>query len=200
MDIGFLGDDAAFAELSASAGEQRWVRLNGGIESNNELDAVIVAQDGMPAAFAQISVPVFWGNVVSTLKQNQYPKHVLRFNAWPGFLQRNVWEIAGAESDESKAVLTGINKEAIFVKDEPGLVSARILSMIINEAFFALGDDISSKAEIDTAMKLGTNYPMGPFDWAAKIGERKVLQLLQTLSAEDKRYRPAPAFLKAFGS
>ncbi|NKQ99539.1 3-hydroxyacyl-CoA dehydrogenase, partial len=50
---------------------------------------------------------------------------------------------------------------------------------------------VSSKKEIDTAMKLGTNYPMGPFEWAEKIGLRRIYHLLKTLEKEDKRYKAA---------
>ncbi len=44
------------------------------------------------------------------------------------------------------------------------------MAMIINEAWHALAEEVSTKNEIDTAMKLGTNYPYGPFEWAEKIG------------------------------
>jgi len=64
--------------------------------------------------------------------------------------------------------------------------------MIINEAYFALGDKVSTKDEIDTAMKLGTNYPYGPFEWSRKIGLKNVYQLLSVLSKEDHRYIAAP--------
>jgi 3-hydroxybutyryl-CoA dehydrogenase len=64
--------------------------------------------------------------------------------------------------------------------------------MIINEAYFALDDAVSSKAEIDIAMKLGTNYPWGPFEWAEKIGLNNIYLLLQKLSLTNKRYQPAP--------
>ncbi len=50
--------------------------------------------------------------------------------------------------------------EMIFVKDEPGFVSARIVAMIINEAYFTWEAGTSSKEEIDIAMKLGTGYPL----------------------------------------
>ena len=78
-----------------------------------------------------------------------------------------------------------------MVADEPGFISARVIAMIINEAYFALGDDISSKTEIDIAMKLGTNYPYGPFEWAELIGEENILSLLQKLAETDTRYQPA---------
>lgn len=71
-------------------------------------------------------------------------------------------------------------------------ISLRIISMIVNEAYFALGDGISTKEEIDTAMKLGTNYPYGPFEWSQKIGLKKIYALLQNLGREKERYAAAP--------
>jgi 3-hydroxybutyryl-CoA dehydrogenase len=68
--------------------------------------------------------------------------------------------------------------------------------MIVNEAYFAFGENISSETDIDTAMKLGTNYPFGPFEWAAKIGLQNIYDLLQTLAITDSRYECAPALKK----
>ncbi len=70
--------------------------------------------------------------------------------------------------------------------------------MIINEAFYALGDDVSTKEEIDVAMKLGTNYPFGPFEWGEKIGLQNIIELLKKLSENDKRYNVAPYLQKQF--
>ena len=68
------------------------------------------------------------------------------------------------------------------------MLSARIIAMIINEAYYTLEAGISSKAEIDTAMKLGTNYPYGPFEWGEKIGLKNIYMLLFELSKTDDRY------------
>jgi len=68
--------------------------------------------------------------------------------------------------------------------------------MIINEAYFALGEGVSSKENIDIAMKTGTNYPYGPFEWAAKIGLQRIQQLLVQMQKENNRYSIAPALLK----
>ena len=65
--------------------------------------------------------------------------------------------------------------------------------MIINEAYFALGEIVGTREDIDTAMKLGTNYPYGPFEWTKLIGLRNIYSLLQEMSRENKRYQPAPA-------
>ena len=71
------------------------------------------------------------------------------------------------------------------------MVSARVISMIINEAYFAMEDGISTPEEIDTAMKLGTNYPKGPFEWKSQIGITPVFSLLEKLSKTDSKYTPS---------
>jgi 3-hydroxybutyryl-CoA dehydrogenase len=68
--------------------------------------------------------------------------------------------------------------------------------MIINEAYLALAEGVSTKEEINTAMKLGTAYPFGPFDWAEKIGLKNIALLLQKLSSTQPRYTPAAGLLQ----
>jgi 3-hydroxybutyryl-CoA dehydrogenase len=63
--------------------------------------------------------------------------------------------------------------------------------MIINEAFFTWEAGTSTKEEIDIAMKLGTGYPFGPFEWGEKIGLARVADLLHRLSIEDPVYELA---------
>ncbi|MBK7308373.1 MAG: hypothetical protein IPI88_16100 [Chitinophagaceae bacterium] len=109
------------------------------------------------------------------------PENIYRINGWATFLNRSVWEIAGTVNEEVDAVFKSLHIKINFVKDEPGFIAARVIAMIINEAYFALEDNVSSKTEIDTAMKLGTNYPFGPFEWVGLIGNKNVLALLQQL-------------------
>ncbi|MEO6136381.1 MAG: 3-hydroxyacyl-CoA dehydrogenase family protein [Ginsengibacter sp.] len=135
--------------------------------------------------------PVFINSTTSTLRELNLPKNVSRINGWNGFLEREIWEVATLNEELVNQVFNFLNWKLIFVKDEPGLVSARVIAMIINEAFYALHEKISSRQEIDLAMKLGTNYPMGPFEWAEKIGLEKVHSLLSILSENDERYIPA---------
>ena len=78
-----------------------------------------------------------------------------------------------------------------------GLLQARIIAMIINEAYYALEENVSTKEQIDIAMKLGTNYPYGPFEWSEKIGIEKIYFLLEKLSAQNKRYTIAAAIKKS---
>ena len=134
-------------------------------------------------------------SVMATL--NNLPENFVRINGWPGFLKRTLVESCG--SDELKTpvekIFDSFNKKTEWVPDVPGFISARVVSMIINEACFTLDEKVSSKKEIDTAMKLGTNYPYGPFEWGEKIGLKKVYELLSILSNSNSRYEPA-ALLK----
>lgn len=138
------------------------------------------------------SVPIIINSVVDTLDEINAP--FIRINAWPGFLKRPLVEA----SCSSKALKEGIerifdclNKKTEWVPDEPGFITARVIAMIINEAWFTLEEDISTKEAIDTAMKLGTNYPYGPFEWGNQIGLKNIYALLYKLSKTNDRYRPA---------
>ncbi|MBO9658278.1 MAG: hypothetical protein J7527_05580 [Chitinophagaceae bacterium] len=116
----------------------------------------------------------------------------IRINGWPGFLQRNVIEAAGPDDVKEKVnnLFTSIGKNTEWVPDICGFISTRVVATIINEAFYSLEENVSSENEIDTAMKLGTNYPFGPVEWAAKIGVKNLYDLLTKLSAEEARYLP----------
>jgi len=72
-------------------------------------------------------------------------------------------------------------------------VFARVLAAVINEAAIALEEGVASAADIDIAMKKGTNYPKGPLEWADQIGRHTVAGLLRILnsSAADRRFEPS---------
>lgn len=142
--------------------------------------------------------PVFINQVIETLSERGYNENVSRINAWPGFLERPLWEVASSDNKKKTNIFEALNRKVVFVKDEPGFVSARVISMIVNEAFFALGEKISTVEEIDMAMKLGTNYSNGPFEWAEKIGIENIYQLLEKLAEKEDRYQPAPALKKLY--
>ncbi|MES1217624.1 MAG: 3-hydroxyacyl-CoA dehydrogenase family protein [Bacteroidota bacterium] len=130
---------------------------------------------------------------------DQLPGGFIRFNGWNTFLNRpQVEATASDKNSQTKAaeIFSLFNKKPEWVQDIPGFISPRIIAMIINEAWFALEAGISTKTEIDTAMKLGANYPFGPFEWGEKIGLKKVYELLDTLSKTNKKYEPAPLLKK----
>lgn len=118
----------------------------------------------------------------------------IRINAWPTMLKREITEIA-IPSSLKENVLNSLDWKLQIVPDITGMVTPVVVSMIINEAWYTYGAGTSSKEEIDIAMKLGTNYPIGPFEWGNKIGSGNIIQLLKELQRNNDRYTIAPALL-----
>ena len=98
------------------------------------------------------------------------------------------------QAAEAELYFGSRGKYVEWVGDSPGLVLGRIASQLVNEAAFALGRGIGSAEDIDTAMRLGFNYPRGPLEWGAAIGYPNVLATLDALHRElgEERYRAAP--------
>lgn len=127
------------------------------------------------------------------------PDNFIRINGWPGFWQRNIAECAAKNSSKkalAEETLSAFGKTIEWTSDIPGFISARIVSAMINEAYFALGEGISSKEEIDLAMKTGTNYPYGPFEWSKLIGLTNILALLNKMAETDNSYLPSPLLIQ----
>jgi 3-hydroxybutyryl-CoA dehydrogenase len=123
----------------------------------------------------------------------------VRINGWPTFLKSSIIEAScldGNKRKKAENIFSVFNKTMDWLPDEPGFVTPRVVGMMVNEAFIALKEGVSTKEEIDTAMKLGTNYPYGPFEWAEKIGIEKVSSLLQALQSIDTRYQSSPLLLQ----
>lgn len=141
------------------------------------------------------------GHSTAEAASDMHARHrVVGFAAVPPLQKGQMVELAATAWTEPAAVeqaeeffrLVGL--EPAVVSDGPGLIFPRILSLIINEAAFALMEGVASPEDIDRAMKLGTNYPLGPLEWADQIGLDQVLGVLEGLQAEygEDRYRPAP--------
>ena len=87
-----------------------------------------------------------------------------------------------------------MGKEPVEANDSPGFISNRILCPMINEAIFALQENVGTAEAIDTVMKLGMNHPMGPLALADLIGLDVVLFVMEVLQRDlgEDKYRPAP--------
>lgn len=95
-------------------------------------------------------------------------------------------------------LVESIGKTAVKVRNSPGFVVNRMLCPMINEAIFALGEGLATAAEIDEAMKLGANHPIGPLALCDLIGLDVQLAVMQVLfeSFKDPKYRAAPLLIE----
>ncbi|SFB26044.1 3-hydroxybutyryl-CoA dehydrogenase [Lentibacillus halodurans] len=105
-------------------------------------------------------------------------------------------------SDETYQAVADMAKElsktAVEVNDYPGFAANRILMPMINEAIYAVHEDVASVEDIDTVMKLGMNHPMGPLTLADFIGLDTCLYIMEVLhdGFGDSKYRPCPLLRK----
>lgn len=144
------------------------------------------------ASLTTAKFPLVLVHSLETLLKN-LPDHFVRINGWLTFLERNIVEACAPapQKPATEVLLKNFNRTLTWVPDITGLLSARVVAGIINEAYLALEEGLSTAEEIDTAMKLGTNYPYGPLEWCDRIGKKHVQQLLRKLHAENLRYQPA---------
>lgn len=200
MTIRVLGDEFSKAELLSTAlttsAKFDWITNVSEFVKDEKADAFIdLLFDEDPAHFdvlVKLDQPVIIGSLLYTLKDK--PSHFIRINHWNTFLKRPLVEAACTDTTtRTKAgdIFKELGKNVSWVPDIPGFISARVVSMIINEAYFSLSEKVSSKEEIDIAMKLGTNYPYGPFEWSQKIGLKNIYNLLRILEKEESRYKAA---------
>ena len=110
--------------------------------------------------------------------------------------------VRALETDEdtiATAVEVGrrMGKEVVVIRESPGFITSRINAMIGNEAFYMLQEGIASATDIDKALKLGLNHPMGPFELVDLVGLDTRLSILEYLHKSlGEKYRPAPLLVQ----
>ncbi len=160
----------------------------------------------LPAAALLLSSSV----TISLLEQAgwiRHPERLAGIGAFPTLLSTDLIELAATVSTGDAVVRRAaeffrtLGMELAIVQDRVGMVMPRILCMLINEAYFAVTESVAMPQDIDSAMKLGTNYPSGPIEWSDRIGVGNVAAVLDALHAElgEDRYRLAPALRQLAG-
>ena len=106
-------------------------------------------------------------------------------------------ETADATVASTMAMARAMGKEPVEINEFPGFAASRINAMIGNEAFYMLMEGVGSAADIDKAMKLGLNHPMGPFELGDLVGWDVRLKVLEYLhSSLGEKFRPCPLLVK----
>lgn len=151
---------------------------------------------------------VFCNSVKSSLAEMQYLfggglPLLVGFNGLPTFFNRPLLELTVLNPEDATKVATvckQLDTDFEVVTDRVGMVTPRVIFMIINEAYYTLQEGTASKEDIDQGMKLGTNYPFGPFEWAGHIGLDHVYEVLESLweDTRDERYKVCPLLKREY--
>lgn len=128
---------------------------------------------------------------------------IFGMNALPTFIKRSRMELSlydQADRADLDSLMESLGMDYEVVADRVGMVTPRIICMIINEACFVLQEGTADVAGVDQAMKLGTNYPHGPFEWAEAIGLFNVYGVVKGLQDDtgEEKYKVAPLLKEYF--
>lgn len=167
--------------------------------------------DTKPASFsiyASTSLTIFANTCMISLaeltgKRQSFECTAIGFNGFPTLFNRKCLEVAVLDPQDIpqlEKICNALQTEFELVDDRVGLVTPRVICMIINEAYFTVQEGTASRQDIDLAMRLGTNYPHGPFEWCKKIGLKNVYELLQAVyeDTRDERYKISALMKKEY--
>lgn len=154
-------------------------------------------------------IPVLAGMVKTSLTEiiGQYAFeqgfNIMGCNFLPGMVNMPVLEVSVLDEGQQETLDTVMYKlgwEYLLVGDAVGLVTPRVVCMIINEAYLTAQEGTASPEDIDTSMRLGTNYPYGPFEWSERIGIKHVYEVLKAVHdvTGDDRYEVAASLQTAY--
>ena len=169
---------------------------------NNDLifDFIIDEEPDQFDIYIEKNITVFLNTCKMSLAELSHMVHnemsctIFGFNGLPTLLNRELLEASvlnKADESKLKKICAQLDTEVLIVDDRIGLVTPRVIAMIINEAFYTVQDGTAAREDIDLAMKLGTNYPYGPFEWCERIGIKHIYELLDAIfeDTKDERYK-----------
>ena len=203
MEILIIGSNAELEEVRQKFGPGHTYRVSVSREAEKLLAKCDVVFDFTIEENIQLSSYhdysssiVFLNTAFISLSQLgiSHSKNVIGFCGLATFVNREIFEVSLPQEDHLatlRKICGELKTDYRVVADRVGFVTPRVICMIINEAYYTVQEGTATREDIDKAMKLGTNYPFGPFEWAQRIGVKNVCKLLEAVhnDTQDQRYR-----------
>lgn len=185
--------------LSESHLEKADVVFDFGVEENSEYVEQYVNYPEMAVFLNAITFSL----AEQAVYQSEVQCNLFGFNGHPTFIERELLEVSMYKNGDKtylEQLMKVLGLDMELVDDRVGMVTPRIIAMIINEAFYTVMEGTASKEDIDLGMKLGTNYSMGPFERADKWGIINVYEVLEALyeDTKDERYKICPSLKQEY--
>lgn len=144
-----------------------------------------------------IFVDAYATDVAEATKRMRHPKRLVGYGILGALESQDAVEIVDTQtvSDDALALaqelFEHVGKGVCLVENVPGLYLGRVVGSIVNEAVIAVHEGVASSDDIDTAMRLGVNYPQGPIAWGREIGGRRLTNILRRIAvAEGEAFAP----------
>lgn len=216
MKISVIGDTVHFNECREKLGDHEYVHFSSHegvaavlLSTEVVIDFLIHEEPAFIHTYAKTPRPVFLNTCkISLAALVHHVSGPLRcnlfgFNGLPTLFNREHLEVSVLDRTETpilQKICQHLKTEYRVVDDRVGLVTPRVICMIINEAYYSVQEGTATREDIDLAMKLGTNYPYGPFEWCEKIGVENVYELIQAVydDTKDERYKVCPLLKKEY--
>lgn len=210
--LGKGGNALSFCEMSAKAGVavtlQETVDQDGSCLQDSGIIIRFLADSLDVAALegvVAIKRPQIWlsesmdQSVTAMAKQVGTPERFIGFSLSGFFPEKKLVELIGGERTDSDAVAKAkdlfekIGFTVVIAQDRPGYVLNRVVASMINEAVYVNMYGLAQMEDIDQMMRLGANFPLGPFEYADAVGLDRVFKTLEWLTEElGPQYRPCP--------
>ena len=166
----------------------------------SDRSAALVAIEQIVAEDAVIFIDAYATPMRGITQRLKNPKFLVGYGIVGALERQAIVEIVDADVTDDDAlvvaeeVFAALGKRTMLVQEIPGLFLGRVIGSIVNEAVYAIQEGVAAADDIDVAMCLGTNYPLGPIAWGREIGGERVARILSLLAeVEGTEFGPARA-------
>ncbi len=170
------------------------VDLGDGVDDRGE---VLAQLDSLLAPECVLFVDAYATDLGACARRLRHPERLVGYGLLGSLEAQRAIEIVDSEAvaddalELAQELFAALGKSVILVADEPGLFLGRTVGSIVNEAIVAVAEELASPGDVDTAMRLGANYPVGPIEWGREIGGARVQRILKRLAqAEGEAFGP----------
>ncbi|HET6274405.1 MAG TPA: 3-hydroxyacyl-CoA dehydrogenase NAD-binding domain-containing protein [Candidatus Cybelea sp.] len=163
------------------------VDAGGGGDDRSDVIAALDSSLGVEAVFF---ADAYATDIAASVRQLRHPERLVGYGVLGSFEAQRIVEIVDSEEVSDDALelaqefFAELGKGSVLVEDSAGLFLGRTVGSIVNEAIVAVSEEVASPEDVDTAMRLGANYPIGPIEWGREIGGARIRRILKRLADE----------------